>query len=194
MGVMSERLWERAEWIEENLLPHESRIRAWLVRHKAGDLDVDDVVQEMYAKIGSLEDVSDIRNPLRYAISVARSIVLNHVRRPRIVSITPTGDLDALGVPSTADDPEEATVVREEVRAVAAALAELPERTREVLWLRRVDGLSEAETAQRLSISDRTVERHLARAILHLATRFGRTIPANPPEELALVEKIHDPE
>jgi RNA polymerase sigma-70 factor (ECF subfamily) len=189
---MSEWIWKRAEWIEENLLPHEARIRAWLARHRAWDIDVDDVVQEMYAKIAALEDVSNIRNPLQYGISVARSIILNHVRRPHIVSITPTGDLDALGVSSTAADPEEATVLREELQAVAVALAEMPERTREVLWLRRVEGLSERETAHRLSISDRTVERHLARAILHLTRRFGRAIVNEPSEELAFVEDVHD--
>lgn len=174
-------------------MPHEPTIRAWLSRRRSGDLDVDDIVQEMYAKIGALEDVSNIRDPLRYAISVARSIVLYHLRRPHIVSITPTGDLDALGVTSEAADPEEATVLREEVRAVAAALEELPERTREVLWLRRVEGLSERETAHRLSISNRTVERHLARAILHLMQRFGRAIPTTLPEELAFVEDGYEP-
>jgi RNA polymerase sigma-70 factor (ECF subfamily) len=146
----------------------------------------------MYAKIGAMEDVSNIRDPLSYAISVARSIVLNHVRRPKIVSITPTGDLNDLGATSSTPGPEEATVMRDEVRAVAAALAELPERTREVLWLRRVDGLSERETALRMSISDRTVERHLARAVLHLMQRFGRAIPDQPPDELAIAGGSHD--
>jgi RNA polymerase sigma factor, sigma-70 family len=189
---MSEWVWKRAEWIEENLLPYEPRIRAWLARHRARDLDVDDIVQEMYAKIGALEDVSNIREPLRYAISVARSIIINHARRPQIVSITPTGDLDALGVQSSSANPEEEAVIREEVRAVADALAELPERTRRVLWLRRVEGLTERETARRMSISDRTVERHLARAILHLMQKFGRTIPMVPPDPFALAEDGHD--
>jgi len=188
-GVMIEWSWKRAEWIEENLLPQESRIRAWLSRYRTGDLDVDDVIQEMYAKIGALEDISIVRDPLRYAISVARSIVLNHARRPRIVSITSTGDLDALGLSSSDADPEEATVQRQELRAVAAVLDELPDRTREVLWLRRVEGLSERETAERLAISDRTVERHLARAVLHLMQHFGREAPAcgNTVEMLASV-------
>ncbi|GAA0532782.1 RNA polymerase sigma-70 factor (ECF subfamily) [Rhizomicrobium palustre] len=180
---MSE-LWKRAAWIEENLLPHEPRIRAWLSRYRIAELDIDDVIQEMYAKFGAMEDVSAIRTPLHYAKTVAHSIVMNHIRRPRIVSVTANGDLDALGTPSAAADPEEAIVLRQEVQAVAQVLAELPERTREVLWLRRVEGLTEQETAQRLAISDRTVERHLARAILHLMARFGRKAQAAPAEDV----------
>jgi RNA polymerase sigma factor (sigma-70 family) len=171
---MDKWVWERAAWIEENILPYEPRIRAWLSRYQFGDIDADDVVQEMYAKIGALGDVSGIREPVCYAISVARSIVLNHARRPSVVSTTSTGDLDALGASSSEADPEEVTGMRQELRAVAAVLTEMPERTREVLWLRRVEGLSERETAERLSISDRTVERHMSRAILHLMRRFGR--------------------
>lgn len=189
---MSEWIWKRAEWIEEHLLPHEPRIRAWLSRYRTGELEIDDIIQEMYAKIGTLEDVSGIRSPVHYAMSVARSIVLNHARRPRLVAVSPTGDLDALGISSGEADPEEATVLRDEVRTVALILAELPERTREVLWLRRVEGLSERETAQRLSISDRTVERHLARAVLHLMQRFGRTAPAEDPDAGAPPGDVHD--
>ncbi len=63
---------------------------------------------------------------------------------------------------------------REEIALVGAALAELPERPRQVLLLARVEGLSHAEIGDRLGIAVKTVENHVGRALALLAARLGR--------------------
>lgn len=171
---MIERLRARAQWIERHLLPVEPRIRAWLNRNHVNGLDAEDVLQEMYARVGSVENVDDIRDPLLYAIKVAQSILLNHVRRSHIVSITMVGDLDNFDIPSPARSPEDEVVFRDEVQLVIKALKDLPERTRSVLLLRRVEGLSQKETAVRLKIAEKTVEKHMAQAATYLSAQFGR--------------------
>ena len=171
---MIDRFRERAAWIERNVLPYEPEIRAWLGRNRIHDLEIDDIVQEMYAKISSLSSFDHIRTPKSYALRTAHSILLNHIRRSRIVSISAVGDLSELEIPSAEATPEQRTSLHEELNEIAEALATLPERTRDVLMLRRVEGLSELETAKRLAIDERTVERHMARAALMLVNRFGR--------------------
>ena len=52
------------------------------------------------------------------------------------------------------------------------ALEHLPERTRNILVLRRVHGLSQRETAKKLNISEPTVERHISRGTRQLADYF----------------------
>jgi RNA polymerase sigma-70 factor (ECF subfamily) len=173
-GPMVDRITARAKWIEQNLLPHESRVRAWLNRNRVPGLDVDDVIQEMYARIGSLDNVEDIREPGVYAMKVAHSILFNYVHRSRIVSITAIGDLNYVEIPSPEASPEDELMARDEVQLVTNALAELPRRTRDVLLLRRVEGLSQRETAARLAIAEKTVEKHMARAALYLTLHFGR--------------------
>lgn len=58
----------------------------------------------------------------------------------------------------------------ERSRAVAAAIAELPERQRQALMLRHFDGLSNPEIGQALECSVEAVESLLARARRQLAT------------------------
>lgn len=171
---MSDRIRERAEWIARNVLPHEPAIRAWLKRNRVCDLDVDDVVQEMYAKIVSLDKLEGIRHPKHYAFQVAKFIVIDHIRRARIVSIFSAGDVEELGLAAPEAGPEEQVTFRDEIRDITRAIAAMPARTRDVLVLRRVTGLSQRETAERLAISEKTVEKHMARGVALLMDRFGR--------------------
>jgi RNA polymerase sigma-70 factor (ECF subfamily) len=172
--AMISRLGERARWIERHLLPVEPRVRKWLSRNRTIGLDADDIIQEMYARIGTVDNLDDIRDPLLYAIKVAQSIILNHVRRSRIVGIDAVGDMDDYDIPSQDPSPEDEVASRDEVDLVIKALDGLPERTRNVLMLRRVEGLSQRDTAERLKIAEKTVEKHMTQAALYLTMLFGR--------------------
>lgn len=171
---MEDRIRERAAWIARNVLPWEPAIRAWLRRNRVVDLDVDDIVQETYARIVSLESFDAIQNPKQYCFQVAHSVVVDHVRRARIVSIYSVGNVEELGLAAPEADPEQTVNFREEIERVASAIAALPARTRDVLMMRRLAGFNQRETAQRLSIAEKTVEKHMARGVLMLMTQFGR--------------------
>jgi RNA polymerase sigma-70 factor (ECF subfamily) len=171
---MENRIRERAAWIARNVLPHEPAIRAWLQRNRVQDLEVDDIVQEMYARIVSLESFDGIQNAKQYAFQVAHSVVVDHTRRARIVSIYSVGNVEDLGLAGAEASPEEKVTFREEIARVVEAVATLPARTREVLMMRRVAGFSQRETAARLAVTEKTVEKHMARGVLMLMTQFGR--------------------
>lgn len=171
---MIDRIRERAGWIARNVIPHEAAIRAWLKRNRLYDLDVDDVVQEMYARIVALESFDVVRDPKRYAFQVAHSIVVDHYRKARIVSIFSIGNVEELGLAAPDANPEQKATFHDEINEIEVAIATLPQRTRDVLMLRRVAGLSQKETAERLAIAEKTVEKHMARGVLMLMTRFGR--------------------
>jgi RNA polymerase sigma-70 factor (sigma-E family) len=67
--------------------------------------------------------------------------------------------------PTEGSDPAEEIVLRQ---ALAAALRRLPRRQREVVVLRYLVGLSEAQVAQTLDISHGTVKTHLRRGLAGL--------------------------
>lgn len=72
-----------------------------------------------------------------------------------------------------ADDaalPDRIAEGRAELAAVSRAIADLPTRLKEVLLLRAVEGMSQAETAALLGISEKAVETRLARARGKLST------------------------
>jgi len=171
---MTQDFRERGRWLARNLLPHEPLIRARLKRVYVYGLEIDDIIQETYARIVSLPSLDAIRQPKQYAIQTATSIIIDHVRHSRVISINSTGDLDHLDVVTPEPNPEEQLEFRQEIAEIAKALATLPEKCRETLILRRIEGLSQQETAQRLGISVKTVEKHMARGVLILMGLFGR--------------------
>ena len=70
------------------------------------------------------------------------------------------GVLIASGTPL----PDSAAGDRSELARVRAAIADLPRNLREVLLLRGVEEMSQAETAALLDVSEKTVETRLYRA------------------------------
>jgi RNA polymerase sigma factor (sigma-70 family) len=165
---------ERAAWLARAVLPHEPALRTWLKRKRKRvvGLEVDDIVQETYAKLVALKSVDGIRDARSYTFQIAYSIVVSQIRRARIVSILASADVGQ--IPSPDASIEHVLEVRDELSELARALAELPEKCRTVFALRRVEGLSQREAAARLGISEKTVEKHMARGIRLLMDRFGR--------------------
>lgn len=171
---MSDNFQERGRWLARHVLPHEALIRARLRNLCLYDLDIEDVIQEMYAKFLTLPSLEAIRHPRQYALLTARAIIIDHIRHARVVSITPTGNLEELEIAGPEADGEQRVVFKQEVLAVTAALSELPKMCRETLVLRRIEGLSQKEVARRLKISEKTVEKHMANGVRLLIRVFGR--------------------
>lgn len=73
--------------------------------------------------------------------------------------------------------PERVLVAEQEFRILVTALSELPERTRDVLILARLEQIRQAEIATIFGISVSAVEKHLARALAHIARRLRHERP-----------------
>jgi RNA polymerase sigma-70 factor (ECF subfamily) len=90
-------------------------------------------------------------------------------RRERIISIDYTQDLETLDVLADEVSPEHRYGAREELRRISDAFDQLSDNFRAVIWLRRVEGLSQKDTAERLGINEGTLESRLCRALKALA-------------------------
>ncbi len=164
---------ERTRWFLRHILPHEPALKGWLSRSAPTGVDPDDVIQEAYTILAELESVEGIRHPRAYLFQVARSIIVRHVRRARIVAIHAVDDLERLEHPDEAASPERLAIDRDELRQLARAIAAMPAKTQEAFVLRRVKGLPQREIAAQMRISENTVETHISRGILFLIDWFG---------------------
>ena len=163
---------ERAIWLGRHVLPHEPMLRAWLSRRRLGGMDVDDIIQETYSRLMTAESVQHVHDARTYTFQVAGSVVIDHLRRMKVVSIASVPDLDILEVVSDDPSPERQVIDRDELHRLAGMIARLPGRVREVFTLRRVYGLSQREVAEKMGIAESTVEKHMARGFLLMLEQF----------------------
>lgn len=172
MGPVSK---QRAAWLGQRVFPHEAALRAWLARRPlTGAMDIDDVVQESYAILAGLESVDHIRNPRTYVFEVAKSVVLQALRRSSVVTIDALAEAEALQVPANEPSPEMIAADRQELGRLATLIGTLPPRCCEAFTLRKVHGLSQREVAERLGLSESTVEKHIIKALSILTSAIGR--------------------
>jgi RNA polymerase sigma-70 factor (ECF subfamily) len=158
----------------KRVLPHEQALRCWLAAKRLWQIDIDDVVQETYAVLAALEDYRSIVNPKAYAFTTALSIVKAQMRRSKIVAFIGVDDIADFAEVDARPSPETEVSDREQLRRLAVAIAALPPRCREVFVLRKVEGLAQREVADRLGISEGTVEKHMQKGLLSIAATFGR--------------------
>ena len=148
------------EWFRAEVLPLESALTAFIKRNWRNSEEVIDLRQEIYerALIGASRGL-----PYRtsgYIYAIARNHMANHARRARIVSIHNVSDIDA-EAPTQAIQPEPALIARDELRRAMVGLERLPRRCRDVVRLRKFEGLSTLEVAEQMGVTIHTVEKQL---------------------------------
>lgn len=164
---------ERALWLSRHVLPHEPALRSWLQKRRVVGLEIDDIIQETYGRLSTAGRVDHIRDARTYTFQTAQSVIATYVRRSKIVSIQAVGDLGGLDIASDYPDPEACVADKNELQRLGEAIALLPNRVREVFVLRRVEGLAQRQVAERLRLSESTVEKHMSKALQLLSVSFG---------------------
>ena len=162
----SETEAEHSRWFKEEIAPHEAELRAFLRGRFPSLHDIDDLVQETYARIVRARAVGKARLTRAYLFVTARNAALDLLRRGRIVSIEGIAEIDRLAVVEDRPDAAEAASHEQELEILAEAIATLPERCREIFILRRYHDLSHAEIAARLGLAENTVNAQLVTGML----------------------------
>lgn len=120
---------------------------AWYILES--DTEAEDAVQETYLKLWQSRDsLDEIDSPKGYCIRVLRNICLDRMRKARNL-VFPDHLPEGEGLPPQDD----AIDARTRLDMVLEAVKSLPDRQREVLLLRTVEGLSYEEIASRTGIN-----------------------------------------
>jgi RNA polymerase sigma factor (sigma-70 family) len=152
------------DWIGREILPHEGDLRRWLRRALAPQ-DIEDAVQEIYCRISGLGDVSHIRDGRAYLFTTGRMLLLERIRRARVVSIETIAEIDSVAFAADEPSPEQIAGGRLELERVRRLIASLPDRCRRVFELRKIEGLSQREVAVRMGLPEHSVENDVAKGL-----------------------------
>jgi RNA polymerase sigma factor (sigma-70 family) len=160
-------------WVGSNILPHEAYVRAWLRRASVPAAETDDIVQEAYSRLIDIGGFHHINNPRAYFLEVARNILFEQLRRSRIVRIETVTEIEALNIPDREPSQEQTIIARDEIARLRGLIAKLPHRCQQILVMRKIEGISQRAIAEKLGITENTVETQVRRGVQILLTAWA---------------------
>lgn len=156
-------------WFIREILPLESQLMNFLQKNWRNRSDIEDFRQEVYENVLEAAETKIPDQAKPFLFVTARNLLINRLQKDSIVSIETMADLDALGIAADEPGPDRSAFARDLLRRLQSALDNLPPRCREAVTLKRVEGLSSREIAQRMGISEQSVANHVAHGVNVLA-------------------------
>jgi RNA polymerase sigma factor (sigma-70 family) len=153
-------------------------VRRWLTRYfrrrVRNDVDIEDMVQDVFTRMVARDGAEPIEHLGGYILKTASSVLADQLRfrSARGAGLHVAFDSELHGEEEI--DPQRVLVGKEDLHAATAALLGLPERTRTVFVLRRLEGQRYRDIATHLGISVSAVEKHMVRAIDHLSLEMEK--------------------
>jgi RNA polymerase sigma-70 factor (ECF subfamily) len=127
-----------------------------------------DVMQESWLKLSGGTDAT-IENADAYVRRVVRNTATDHIRKERRRAAIDAEVRDLLWSADDERSPERILMGRQALAAVAAALEQMPERSRIIFAMSRFEGKTHREIAERFGITEQAVFYHIRRVLEHLA-------------------------
>jgi RNA polymerase sigma factor (sigma-70 family) len=177
-------------WFKREILAHDAMLLRYLLRVWRKKDEVHDLRQETYARVYEAALTSRPRSARSFLFTTAHHLMADRLRRERVVSIEAVADIDALNLSVDEISAEQHVSARQELKLLARALDLLPPRCRKVMWLRRVEGLSQREVAERLGVSVKAVEQQVSKGSRLLAEYVlaGEVASPDAPRPMTEVE------
>ncbi|RMH87879.1 sigma-70 family RNA polymerase sigma factor [Lysobacter pythonis] len=141
------------------------------VQRILGGGGAEDVIQAVWLRARAVDGAQAIDNPRAYLYRLAANLATDHGRESTRYSRLLAEHY--LWGPDEAISTEAQVMARDELQRVLEAAEHLPEPTRSIFRLNRLQGLTQAEIASRFGVSVTTVENHVRRALRRLAWARG---------------------
>ena len=112
--------------------------------------DAEDAVQELYLKLWSARSsLENVNNPVAYGISMLKNICIDRIRRRTARQTEPLEKAPPLAEVSAHRHME----IKDTLRFLLGEMEKLPQRQREVLKLRAMEGLEYEDISKRTGLS-----------------------------------------
>ena len=149
-----------------------SRYRAPLMaffNRRTGNFEeAEDLAHEVLLRVLQRPDLSTLDQPDGFIFATARNILKDRSREAE-VRARYQDDLHLVEEHGEGLSPERVIQGRQELQRAMAALGQLTEKTRDMFILKRLEGMKYGEIAQLYGVSVSAVEKHIIKAIAHIA-------------------------
>jgi RNA polymerase sigma factor (sigma-70 family) len=146
------------------------RLQRMLLRRGRSRDDADDLIQEAFLKMQEYcERGGQVRQPEGFLVRTVLRLASN-ARRDEHRNLYSDEQVENLTLlVDTTPTPDEVLAGDQCLERMRDALDAVSRRTRDVLFMHRLDGLSYAQIAESLGVSVSAVEKHMATALVVLA-------------------------
>lgn len=127
--------------------------------------DAEDIVQSAFANFAELEGVLLVENPRAFLYRACSNIAIDQKRHGKVRQGYSETVLHTEEEASDATGPERTNESRQRLGILAQVMWAMPGRRRQLLMMSRFDGLSYAEIARQVGLSETVVRKHIAKAI-----------------------------
>ena len=161
--------------IKRLFLAHRRELQAYLTRLLRSPDRAADLTQETFLRFAEYSGANPsavITHERSYLYRTAHNLAVDHIRRESRERTDAVPDDELVEVVDETPSPERAVGGRSDLELVRSAVQELPERTRRIFVLARIEGLTYHDVAERLRISESSVQKHLAKATKHVMQRL----------------------
>jgi len=159
-----------------------NRLKAFTISFVKDDALAKDIVQEVFIKVwekrASIKDISlEV-----FLYKMVRNQCLNYLRHVKVVENRSGGLKDATQMEELyridiiRDEPY-LLIEKELEHEIVEVMNQLPDKCKEVFQLSRIDGLMNAEIADKLQVSVKNVEKHMTKALKHFREHFNDRLP-----------------
>lgn len=149
-----------------------SSLMRYLVFRVGNESDASDLSQEAYLRLTRVARADLIEKPAAYLFRIAANLANEfHLRHQRAPTTVPLESMESHL--SDAGAFERQMEARSAIQALDVLLNQMPPLYKAVLLLRKRDGLSHAEIAQKLDLSPHTVHKYLTRALAQCRDAWG---------------------
>jgi RNA polymerase sigma-70 factor (ECF subfamily) len=168
---------------------HDQRVYRAVRALLRNEAEVEDVMQHAY--VAAYAHLGEFSGEAKFSTWLVRIAINEALRRLRRASLfvgierAASADEHARAAGPAEPDPEERLASREVARMLEAAVDELHENYRTVFMLREVEGMTTAETAEALSVSEDVVKTRLSRAKAMVRRQLYRLAGREAPEMFA---------
>ncbi|AHE52781.1 RNA polymerase sigma factor [Sphingomonas sanxanigenens] len=143
-----------------------ARLRDQIARMTRRD-DAEDLLHDAW--IGITERQMQAQNSAALLARAAAHRGIDAYRRERRMGSTLVAEPAADAIADRRPLQDEALIARHRLERLRSGVAQLSPRTREIFLMHRLDGRKYREIALELGISQSAVEKHIAKAMAHLA-------------------------
>ncbi|MFI8578390.1 RNA polymerase sigma factor [Ectopseudomonas khazarica] len=150
---------------------HAKTLHSFLLRKSRDPHLAADLTQESFLRLAEQSGGERIDNSPAYLYRTASNLLIDHQRQQIRRRTDLLGDDLLHEIEAEGSSLDDITAARQRIERLQEAVAELPARTQEIFRLNRIEGLTHAQVARQLEISDSSVQKHLARALAHVMER-----------------------